>query len=98
MQAVSAGNFAKWAFRMTLIHFVYPVGESWRIACMPNMVEFHATLYHPNYQRTDDTRAVSCPMCIKSLTFKKSQEGLRDALSGAPRKSETDDARLKDLE
>jgi hypothetical protein len=32
---------------------------------MPNMSEFHLTPYHPNYQRSNDLRAVTCPACKK---------------------------------
>lgn len=69
---------------ITLIHFVnqleVPTGDEdkpgleWRIACMPNMTEFHQTPYHPNYQRTDEVRAVTCPACKMSVIFKKSKE------------------------
>ena len=78
---------------ITLVHFVSEVippldntehKESlvtqWRISCMPNMIEFHATSYHPNYQRTDDVRAVSCPQCMKSLAFRQAQERLNTAV------------------
>ncbi len=38
---------------VTVIHFVHRLDgvdkeQDWRIACMPNMVEFHRTPYHPN--------------------------------------------------
>jgi len=67
---------------VTLVHFVHelvlpplesegPPVPQWRIACMPNMTEFHLTPYHPNYQRTDDARAVTCPACKKSKAFQK---------------------------
>lgn len=67
---------------ITLIHFTYTVGlgEDWRIACMPNMTEFHQTPYHPNYQRSNDTRAVTCPACIKTSIFKESQRALEVGL------------------
>ena len=48
--------------------------SGWRIACMPNMTEFHQTMYHPNYQRTDDYRAVTCPACKKSEAYKEAME------------------------
>lgn len=50
---------------INLIHFVFQTDPE-RIACMPNMTEFHATGYHPNYQRTNDPRAVTCPACKKT--------------------------------
>lgn len=52
----------------TLVHFVYggDTTGDWRIACMPNMTEFHATEHHPNYLRTNDPRGVSCPACKKT--------------------------------
>lgn len=51
-----------------------PPTKQWRIACMPNMTEFHETPYHPHYQRTDDIRAVTCPACKNSLAFKEIKE------------------------
>ena len=67
---------------ITLVHFVSYTTDGmpgWRIACMPNMTEFHATPYHPNYQRTDDVRAVSCPACKAAPVFKESQDRLQAA-------------------
>ena len=65
----------------TIIHFSYirtpePIlpenaGEQpWRIACMPKMVELHQTKYHPNYLRTNDPRAVTCPSCMNTDAYK----------------------------
>lgn len=54
-----------------------PPTRGWRIACMPRMEELHQTAYHPNYQRTDDPRAVSCPACKESLAFKTLARGVR---------------------
>lgn len=74
MDQISAGGR-----KITLIHFVYatdPSGGDWRIACMPNMREFHQTEYHPAYQRTNDVRAVSCPACKKSDVFKQFEGAL----------------------
>lgn len=53
---------------VTLIHFCYltePKNEE-RIACSPNMKELGETMYHPNCQRTNDFRAVTCPSCKRS--------------------------------
>jgi hypothetical protein len=58
--------------RVTLIHFVFQT-EPERIACMPNMTEFHQTQYHPNYQRSNDHRAVTCPQCKKTEVFKSAK-------------------------
>ena len=55
---------------VTLIHLVVLTEAGWRIACMPNMTEFHSTSYHPNYQRTDEVRAVTCPTCKKTEAYK----------------------------
>ena len=60
----------------TLIHFVFSSGSEWRIACMPNMTEFHKTDYHPHYQRTDDPRAATCPACKRTEEFKKKMEAV----------------------
>ncbi len=78
---------------ITIIHFMRevmvppssiepegPPRTQLRIVCMPNMTEFHQTLYHPNYQRTDDVRAVTCPACMKTPLFKESQKILEAAL------------------
>lgn len=54
----------------TLIHFVFQASPE-RIACMPGMTEFHATSYHPAYQRTNDPNAVTCPGCRATRQFKK---------------------------
>ena len=75
---------------ITLVHFVSmatvpprddepegPPVQRWQIACMPNMVEFHQTPYHPNYQRTNDPRAVSCSACKASSVFKRMMEPYR---------------------
>lgn len=57
---------------MTLVHFVFQA-EPERIACMPGMQEFHATPHHPNYQRTNDPRAVSCSACKKTDSYKQAR-------------------------
>lgn len=54
--------------QVTLIHYVFQTDPE-RIACMPNMTEFHLTPYHPNYQRSNDARAVTCPGCKKTSTY-----------------------------
>lgn len=61
----------------TLIHLIYePTTLSgWRIACMPNMTEFHSTPYHPNYQRTDFPAAVTCPACKRTDAYKQKTGG-----------------------
>lgn len=64
MEQIDAGGNAT-----TLVHFVYQ-SEPERIACMPNMVEFHSTAYHKNYQRSNDPRAVSCPACRRTDAYK----------------------------
>lgn len=57
----------------TLVHFVFQTDPE-RIACMPNMTEFHKTMYHPNYQRTNDALGVKCPACEKTDAFKQAME------------------------
>ena len=52
---------------------------------MPSMTEFHATMYHPNYQRSNDVRAVSCPACKKTKVFNDVQTILTAALKGPSR-------------
>lgn len=56
--------------QINLIHFVFQT-EPERIACMPHMEEFHSTVYHKHYQRTNEPRAVSCPQCRATKLFKE---------------------------
>ena len=65
---------------LTCIHFIYPTkdnpgGDDWRIACMPNMTEFHATVHHPNYLRTNYVGAVTCPQCKKTDAYRRATGG-----------------------
>jgi hypothetical protein len=46
-------------------------GGVWLIACMPNITDFRTTSHHPNYLRSDDPRAVTCPACKNTTTFKE---------------------------
>jgi hypothetical protein len=62
---------------VTLVHFVFET-EPEQIACMPNMIEFHLTQYHPTYHRSNDTRAVTCPACKRTDIFKRTETVLRD--------------------
>lgn len=55
--------------KITLVHYVFQVDPE-RVACMPNMEEFHSTPYHPAVHRTNDTRAVSCPQCRRTEQYK----------------------------
>lgn len=54
---------------ITLIHYVYQDAPE-RIACMPNMTEFHTTQFHQNYQRSNSTAAVTCPACMRTDAYK----------------------------
>lgn len=56
----------------TLIHFVFQVDPE-RIACMPKMTEFHRTDYHLNYERTNEPRAVTCPACKRTESYKQAR-------------------------
>lgn len=58
---------------LTIIHYVFQADPE-RIACMPNMVEFHQTAYHPNYQRSNHTAAVTCPACKMTDYYKRARE------------------------
>ncbi len=75
-----------------LVHFVYrsPRGtlahegtplanteETYKIACAPRLVEMSAfgSRAFP-WQRTDDVRAVSCPLCRETVEFQKAQHEL----------------------
>ncbi len=61
---------------ITIIHFTHDLNGEWRIACMPGMVEFHRTPYHPAYARSNDVRAVTCPQCKKSGIFQEHTRAL----------------------
>lgn len=53
-----------------LVHYVFQVNPE-RIACMPNLTEFHTTVQHPNVPRTNEHRAVTCPMCKATEHYKR---------------------------
>jgi hypothetical protein len=57
-----------------VVHFIYPLSDDsppkHRIACMPNMEEFHRTAYHDNYLRSNDPRGVNCPACKRTEVYK----------------------------
>jgi hypothetical protein len=76
--------------KIQVIHFVHggEVNGQWRIACMPNMIEFHSTIYHPAYRRTNDHRAVTCPQCKESQVFRDvtAFRDLRGGMRGTPKK------------
>ena len=47
------------------------VANSYKIACAPNMVQLTADQCRPfPWQRTDDPRAVNCPLCQETDVFK----------------------------
>jgi hypothetical protein len=53
-----------------LVHFARRRGDSWTVACTPNLAELHAangrlTPWH----RSDDPRAVTCPLCINTPAY-----------------------------
>lgn len=60
-------------FTTTLIHFVFQTDPE-RIACMPNMTEFHQTTHHLNYQRTNAAAAVTCPACKKTEAYRAARK------------------------
>lgn len=45
--------------------------DSWGVACSPNAVKLHGTHERGPYQRSDDPRAVTCPMCIATELFRE---------------------------
>ena len=67
---------------VTVVHWMMDTPNGMRVACMPNMVEFHATAYHPPVNRTDDVRASNCRACKKTAEFKSAVERLEAALRG----------------
>ena len=75
---------------VTLIHLVFlsPVGliegagkplsslgESWKIACMPNLLEMSQQQNRAApFMRSDDPRAVTCPNCKQSEQYRRGIE------------------------
>lgn len=64
-----------------VIHLAYkPNGldepSGWLIACMPQLrtLNFAHSTAQPNYLRSDDTRAVTCPECKKTKIFADKQK------------------------
>lgn len=60
-----------------LVHLTYlpdTPNASWCIACMPGVENFKASTQYPNYQRTGDTRAVTCLACKTTTIFKQAQD------------------------
>lgn len=55
---------------ITLIHYVFQTNPE-RIACMPNMTEFHQTAYHQNYQRSNSVSAITCPACKRTEVYRE---------------------------
>lgn len=79
-----------------LVHFCYQAPEGthaskgrpltdsrpvWRIACTPHLTELHATggRDHP-WRRTEDPRAVSCPLCKETEQYQQAAQCLRQSL------------------
>ena len=59
---------------VAMIHLTYkPDNSDWRIACMPNVTDFKTATFQPNYLRSNDTRAVTCPRCKATSVFKEVQ-------------------------
>lgn len=47
------------------------IGDRWRIACMSHVTDFSTTAHHPNYLRSNDTRAVTCSACKATAIFRE---------------------------
>lgn len=60
------------------IHLTYlPNGRdegNWRIACMEHVTDFATCAHQPNYLRSNDTRAVTCPRCKATAIYKEVQK------------------------
>lgn len=50
-------------------------GAEWKIACMPEVTDFKTTAFHPNYLRSNDTRAVTCQACKATKIFSEVKKG-----------------------
>lgn len=64
MQQIQSGGTI-----ITAIHLCFIDNGKVHIACMPGLEEFHRTMYHPAYHRSNDYRAVTCPACKRSTTY-----------------------------
>ncbi len=80
---------------VTTIHFVYlsPAGTTaiqgqplvagkptWKIACVPNLIQMAADRSRAfPWHRSDDSRAVTCPLCKETAAYKAQVVQLRAA-------------------
>lgn len=57
----------------TIIHLTHRENGApdWRIACMPDVANFATQPHQPNYLRSNDTRAVTCPRCKATAVFQQ---------------------------
>lgn len=61
-----------------LIHFSYKnFCTTWVIACSPFLENLTA---HVPWMRTNDPRAVTCPMCLRSVIFSEANTEMMNAL------------------
>lgn len=88
--------------QLLLIHFLYrsPQGltkaagralvtpiETWKIACVPDLMEMSTTATRQcPWQRTDEVRAVTCPLCKDTEVYKEAYDQLNAALNALRRK------------
>ena len=62
-----------------VIHLLYKPngldeGDEWTLACMPHVTNFRTQPHQPNYLRSNDTRAVTCPVCKKTTAFSEAKK------------------------
>lgn len=57
-----------------------PGGESWKIACAPNMTEMGVAggRSHP-WQRTSEADPVTCPLCMETPQYQRAKRELEVA-------------------
>lgn len=70
-------NYQHTSGRSVLVHMVT---HDDRPACnpaMPDMVQTPGYPLHPGYQRTNEPRAVTCPMCKQTAVYKVAMEPYR---------------------
>lgn len=64
--------------------------ETYKVACVPDMLEMAANASRGSpWQRTDDVRAVTCPLCIRTEEFQKAKDQLAAALAARQVKIES---------
>lgn len=69
--------------QVTPVHFTFQDGAGeWWLACVPT-VDLRTVFRPVPWQRTDEPRAVTCPLCKRTSVFKDAQAHLEAVLGRA---------------